>query len=520
MFKDVPVFVEHQRALRTGRTLCFTRKELQKVVDRSNKRINDTGDFAPVVIGHTSNDPYAPKPPKIGWAGPFKLGWLNKNKDKYAILADFRIEKDKVPLLKEYPRRSAEIWAEEKYEDMYLDPISLLGADTPWADMGVLYQKQDSGVEKLCYCAVAPAGGGIGIAQAPSGTNTYVPSAVKVKEPKKKKEKYAMFYGEGMEGMSDSERNIAQTIVSSIFNSPEFSFLHQLMEARKESEEGALPGENPADANTPEGLEDDMLVDTSAEEELGEEPIPTEGSEEPEQSSEEVEPPAETEPKVNEEIDEITSEQAPASEPEPEEEPEPAPPSEEEQQPEVEPDASDNDIGTFTDSSNTDEDDFDGKDYEDESYEEDDLMDDKLSELDERLRRVEVLLNDSLKKTTTQERYSKLSDLRQKYLFDENAEREKCAYSKMSDEEFDSHVADIEANYRKNPNYIQVPNFITNGASQFADDRPGAVQYSKERSEQIEAEVMKIAQRNAFNGKYQPAEEIREQVMKQFDAKS
>lgn len=413
--------------------------------------------------------------------------------------------------MKEYPRRSAEIWAEEKYEDMYLDPISLLGADTPWADMGVLYQKQDSGVEKLCYCAVAPAsGGGIGIAQAPSGSNTFIPKQVKVKEPNKKKEKYAMFYGEGMEGMSDSERNVAQAIVSAIFQSPEFNFLHQLMEAKKEDETGATDGIEQLPDDSPSEIEDDLLADTSEEEGLGEEPIP-------EESSEEVDPPAETEPKVNEEMDELVSgnEEEPTADPD--DEPEFTPPVEEEKQPEVGEDDSDEDIDSVTDNGDAEED-FDDEDYDDDSYEEEEQMEaDKFNELDERLRRVEVLLNDSLKKSTTQERYSKLSDLRQKYLFDESAEREKCAYAKMSDEEFDSHVADIEANYRKNPNYIQVPNFIARNASQFADDRPGAVQYSKERSDQIEAEVMKVAQRNAFSGKYQPAEEIREQVMKQFN---
>lgn len=140
----------------------------------------------------------------------------------------------------------------------------------------------------------------------------------------------------------------------------------------------------------------------------------------------------------------------------------------------------------------------------------------KVDDFERRIHRLEVLLNASLKKSTTQERYSKLSDLRQRYLFDENAEREKCAYAKMNDEEFENHCADIEANYRKNPNYIEVPAYLTQSASQYAGDRPGAVQYSKEREDQIEAEVMKIAHRNAYNGKFQSAEEIREEVARNF----
>lgn len=140
----------------------------------------------------------------------------------------------------------------------------------------------------------------------------------------------------------------------------------------------------------------------------------------------------------------------------------------------------------------------------------------KVDDFERRIHRLEVLLNASLKKSTTQERYSKLSDLRQRFLFDEAAEREKCAYAKMNDEEFEAHCGEIEANYRKNPNYIEVPAYLTQGASQYAGDRPGAVQYSKEREDQIEAEVMKIAHRNAFNGTYQRAEDIRAEVMRNF----
>lgn len=434
-------------------------------------------------------------------------------------------------LLKEYPRRSAEIWAEEKYEDMYLDPISLLGADTPWADMGVLYQKKDSGVERLCYCAVAPS---VGIAQAPSGSNTYVPGQVKIGEPKKKKEKYAMFYGEGMDMMTDDQRNIAQSVVSAIFQSPEFGFLRQLMEAKKQQEsEGAEqqpdamsplggggaeigePASPPASVApaTPPSAPDESLDEEEdepftendfstaspeegpapAEEpeslpEPSEEPTPTDEAEEPALDEEEPEDELDEEPSLNQPSEDLETDET-----------------------DEEPEDNINDVEPADES--TDE--LDDEDY-DESYEEEPMDNGKVDDFERRIHRLEVLLNASLKKSTTQERYSKLSDLRQRYLFDENAEREKCAYAKMNDEEFENHCADIEANYRKNPNYIEVPAYLTQSASQYAGDRPGAVQYSKEREDQIEAEVMKIAHRNAYNGKFQSAEEIREEVARNF----
>lgn len=494
----------------------------------------------------------APKPPKIGWAGPFKLGWLNKDKNKYAILADFRIEKEKVPLLKEYPRRSAEIWAEEKYEDMYLDPISLLGADTPWADMGVLYQKQDSGVEKLCYCAVAPSGD---IAQAPSGTNTFIPDQVKLKDPKKKKEKYAMFYGEGMDMMTDDQRNIAQAVVSAIFQSPEFGFLRQLMEAKKKQEtdtttppmDAPAPMDAQSPAMTPEQpMDGAQATDAPQEEGFGDEDFMPSDSPEPASPENSVLAPEENESDAplpiedgaDSESDDIPPEtdieedseeapisasdedsdgvskntqpssETPASEPLA---PSETLPSEDEEEEGL---GEDNDIDNLDTADESDED-FDDEDYDESPIEEEEPMDTaKVDDFERRIHRLEVLLNASLKKSTTQERYSKLSDLRQRFLFDEAAEREKCAYAKMNDDEFKAHCDDIEANYRKNPNYIEVPAFLTQGASQYAGDRPGAVQYSKEREDQIEAEVMKIAHRNAFNGTYQRAEDIRAEVMR------
>lgn len=236
VFENVPVFVEHRRELKSGRVLQFGRDELQKVADRSNRRIAETGDFSPIVIGHTSSDNPSVKPPKIGWAGPFKLGWLSDKRDTYAILCDFRIEKDKVGMLKEYPRRSAEIWAEEDYADMYLDPISLLGADTPWSDMGVLYAKKDDPSLKKVYYSIAP--------QAPSGYNVGgglpAPTAVK---PSKKKELYSMDNNPDYNRLTPDQQAMVQVIINAIFNAPEFDKVRRDMQAEGETSAGVDTGD-------------------------------------------------------------------------------------------------------------------------------------------------------------------------------------------------------------------------------------------------------------------------------------
>lgn len=250
VYKNVPVFVEHTRTLKSGRELRFGRDELEALAKRSNRRIDETGDFAPVVIGHTNPDPAAPEPPKIGWAGPFRLGWLTKDHTKYAVLADFRIEKDKTKLLNKYPRRSAELWAEDKYEDMYLDPISLLGADTPWSDMGVLYCKQGDGALEKIYYSITP--------QAPGAYGTGLPQPVVIKnapEPKREKEKYAMDENnndyEEPKTLNQDQKNVANAIIGAIFDSPEFKFLRKMMEsdaAKEKSDEESETSENTSES--------------------------------------------------------------------------------------------------------------------------------------------------------------------------------------------------------------------------------------------------------------------------------
>ena len=404
---------------------------------------------------------------------------------------------------------------------MYLDPISLLGADTPWADMGILYEKKDSGVEKLCYCAVIP-----DIAQAPSGTNVFIPGAVKTK----KKEKYAMYYGEGMDLMTDEQRNIAQAVVSAIFQSPEFGFLKQLMTAKQE--ESGQGGSAQPDVGQPLPMNGELgespsELETGADEKIS---YSNDSDENNEQSTEDL---GEDDFNPDDDFAESNDDEQYAEPVEDDYSLDDEPEGSEDEE-ELEDTGDDYDIGDASDEAEVQDsdgdngeegqddldfnfDDAESDDLDEEpNYEENDMDAGRAEDFEKRIHRLEVLLNDALKKSTTQERYSKLSDLRQRYLFDMDNECEKCAYAKMSDADFETHLGEIERNYRKNPNFIEVPSFITQSAPQYADDRPGHVQYSKEQRDNMEAEVMKIAQRNALSGKFQTAEEIREEVARRF----
>jgi hypothetical protein len=179
---DVPVFTEHQTLSRDGRELSFGRKELEAITHRCNRRITQTGDYAAITIGHTPSPDAiktgTPMPDLVGFAGPFKLGVLGNPGEtrRYAILADFYVFKDEMLRVQKHPRRSPEVWLEDQYEEMFFDPIALLGSEAPRLDMGLtLYSahrhvSSPRSVEKYT-AAVAPAAG-----------NVFVPTHVEEKQ--------------------------------------------------------------------------------------------------------------------------------------------------------------------------------------------------------------------------------------------------------------------------------------------------------------------------------------------------
>jgi hypothetical protein len=161
---DVPVFAEHETKAKDGRTLRFGYHELAAVCERCNRRIRETGDYAAITLGHTpAPESGDPEPELIGFAGPWQMGLLGQPgaRQRWAILADFHVFRDRAGELRKYPRRSPELWLEERFEDMFLDPIALLGAEPPRLDMGLLYFARRNGQLVERYCAAAPASGNV-----------------------------------------------------------------------------------------------------------------------------------------------------------------------------------------------------------------------------------------------------------------------------------------------------------------------------------------------------------------------
>lgn len=528
VFENVPVFVEHQRTLKNGRVLDFGKDELQAVADRSNRRIDETSDFCPVVIGHTSSDDPNVNPPKIGWAGPFRLGWLTPSKDKYAILADFRIEKEKVPLLKEYPRRSAEIWAEERYEDMYLDPISLLGADTPWSDMGVLYAKDGAGVEKVYY-SIAP--------QAPGGYSG-IPQPVKIGKSAKK-EKYSM---ETNNGLSAEQQEVAQSIVTAILESPEFKWIRREMRSRPEEmieSDSANPlGEEETvdvvdETQEPEKKKYEMADDATADdgsdvaaEQYAKDDKPEEEVEDEEEETEEVkdEPADGVEGDIGDEDDALDDDTIDLDDK-----------ADYGDEPSLEDRGAGGDLTLMEDEpfSGGDDEDYGADDEEEDYFNEDEPADDigdnfnlegedDMTQLESLKRQVADLtakVNALSKgydwtadKIVSAERYAKIADLRRQFVFDDKDLREKCRYNKMKNAEFESALESIRRNNRRVPTQIGLPAGLVENAPSYLAERPGAVQYSKERDEDVESEVVRLTEQYSRKGVSKTSDEIREEA--------
>jgi hypothetical protein len=230
--QNVPVFPEHQTQSRDGRWLVFDYANLKKVCDNCNRRIAATGDYAAITIGHTA-DPAAVRagkaknPAIVGFAGPFRMGLLGRpGFQRWCILAVFRIFRDKWAEVRTYPRRSPELWLMPTYEEMFLDPIALLGAETPRIDMGLLYAAELHGspvlVEK--YAAVATA---------PSAANVFVPS-----------ERY-----QGETNMSASADEVAASVVNALDGLDWVQWVKQKMQ--QETSAAAAGTAPAADVNAP-----------------------------------------------------------------------------------------------------------------------------------------------------------------------------------------------------------------------------------------------------------------------------
>lgn len=198
VMEDVPVFKEHQTREMCGadgnvilESVWIGESDLEAIVERCNERIEDTGDYATIVLRHT-DDSGERDPKVVGFAGPYKMGVVGNKNPLAAILATFRIFKDCYDEAKRYPRRSVEFWADQSDPRKgYFDPISLLGAEAPELDLGIRYGKNESNAVLVRYSKTIddPTGKARYQATAPGGTNTFIPSGTGSEDKKQNYQK-------------------------------------------------------------------------------------------------------------------------------------------------------------------------------------------------------------------------------------------------------------------------------------------------------------------------------------------
>lgn len=121
--------------------IAVTAERLQQIADNNNRRVSDTGDECPIVVGHTIDGaPAKFQPEVVGYAREFKVKPFFKTGRK-ALFARWRVFADRLDTLLTNPRRSVELWL-GKWE---IDPIALLGAETPDRDLGLIRLSRANG---------------------------------------------------------------------------------------------------------------------------------------------------------------------------------------------------------------------------------------------------------------------------------------------------------------------------------------------------------------------------------------
>ena len=279
--RDVPVFTEHEYVDRHGRTQKYGLAEMKAVCDRCNYRIDNTGNFAVLTEGHTPTKEQlaagVPMPAVLGYAGPFRLGMVGNVDPKWAILQDEHHHRDVAERIRRMPTRSPEVWLTEKMNERFMDPIALLGAETPRLDMGMRYARTDDGQEVERYAAA-------GVVSFPSAASTFVPgmtggSGHPKEQPEKERNSMA---DTGSPIASLSDEDIAK-IVGGIMQTDVMQWCKQQMEqamAGGDSEMGddgmgdmgpGAPGMNDGDADNMPGGE--ALNDNDADN-VGQPPAP------------------------------------------------------------------------------------------------------------------------------------------------------------------------------------------------------------------------------------------------------
>jgi len=127
------------------------RDKLQAIANRLNDRIDDSGDYTPIIVRHTPDDDSQPQPPIVGYAGPFEVKKFGNKNPRWAIFArNWFIERDEKQTASKHPRRSVELAINrDTKQPSHINSIALLGAEAPRRMLGLkLSDKEGFEVER------------------------------------------------------------------------------------------------------------------------------------------------------------------------------------------------------------------------------------------------------------------------------------------------------------------------------------------------------------------------------------
>lgn len=146
---DQPILDEHSDPRARPPYNRVDGKLLYELASNSQHRCDDTDDDAAIVLRHTpvkgeSKD----DPPIVGFANNFGIGSVGRRNPRQAVIADLWYPESERERLKRYPRVSVEIWPEDKI----IDPIAMLGSETPKRDIGpVRFGRYETTSPRLLY---------------------------------------------------------------------------------------------------------------------------------------------------------------------------------------------------------------------------------------------------------------------------------------------------------------------------------------------------------------------------------
>lgn len=134
----------------------YNRENLQKLVDYANYRILNADQFAALSEGHmpTMQEKATGRPDAevLGYAGPFYIGLFGNVDPQWSIWADEWVHNEDMGRAQKLQRRSPEVWCKEPIERRTMDPIAMLGSETPRLDSGMnLYSLRSDGQMVMRY---------------------------------------------------------------------------------------------------------------------------------------------------------------------------------------------------------------------------------------------------------------------------------------------------------------------------------------------------------------------------------